>query len=154
MSVKKVLCIILAFVMVLSLAACSGELSEEKSESTVVQEATHTPETVAPTKAPTEKPTEKATEKPTEKPTENPTEKPEEPKDTPANVDNAPADDNADNGGGGSAQNYILNTNTHKFHYPDCGSVKKMADKNKEEFYGTREEAIDAGYTPCGKCNP
>ncbi len=49
---------------------------------------------------------------------------------------------------------YILNTNTHKFHYPNCSSVKKMKDKNKWEFHGTREEVIDMGYKPCGNCHP
>ena len=49
---------------------------------------------------------------------------------------------------------YILNTNTKKFHYPGCGSVKKMKDKNKQEFSGTREEAIAEGYLPCGNCHP
>ena len=49
---------------------------------------------------------------------------------------------------------YILNTNTGKFHYPDCSSVTDMKDKNKEEFFGTRDEAIDKGYKPCGRCNP
>ena len=49
---------------------------------------------------------------------------------------------------------YILNTNTHKFHYPDCSSVKDMKEKNKQEFNGTREEAINMGYEPCKRCNP
>ena len=49
---------------------------------------------------------------------------------------------------------YILNTNTKKFHYPDCPSVLDMKEKNKEEFYGTREEAIARGFDPCGRCNP
>lgn len=49
---------------------------------------------------------------------------------------------------------YILNTNTGKFHYPTCGSVKQMKEKNKQEFSGTREEAISMGYDPCKKCNP
>ena len=49
---------------------------------------------------------------------------------------------------------YILNTNTGKFHYPDCSSVTDMKDKNKEEFFGTRDEAINKGYKPCGRCNP
>lgn len=49
---------------------------------------------------------------------------------------------------------YILNTNTGKFHYPDCKSVRRMADKNKQEFHGTREEVIGMGYDPCGNCNP
>ena len=49
---------------------------------------------------------------------------------------------------------YILNANTHKFHYPTCKSVDKMSEKNKVEFHGTREEAIQAGYDPCKNCNP
>ena len=49
---------------------------------------------------------------------------------------------------------YILNTNTMRFHYPYCDSVQDIKDKNKELFYGTREEAIEQGYTPCGRCNP
>ena len=53
-----------------------------------------------------------------------------------------------------NAQQYILNTNSKKFHYPSCGSVAKMKEKNKQDFYGTREEVIAAGYSPCGNCHP
>lgn len=49
---------------------------------------------------------------------------------------------------------YILNTNTKKFHYLDCSSVADMKEGNKAEFKGTRDEAITAGYTPCGRCKP
>lgn len=49
---------------------------------------------------------------------------------------------------------YILNTNSKKFHYPDCGSTKKMKESNKEYFSGTREEIIARGYSPCGNCDP
>lgn len=49
---------------------------------------------------------------------------------------------------------YIGNRNSHRFHYPDCDSVSDMKDKNKVFFYGGREEDIDAGYSPCGRCNP
>ncbi len=49
---------------------------------------------------------------------------------------------------------YILNTNTKKFHYPDCSSAADIKEKNRKEFYGTREEAIEAGYSPCGRCHP
>ena len=53
-----------------------------------------------------------------------------------------------------SQADYILNTNTKKFHYPTCSSVKDMKDKNKQEFFGTRDEAISNGYFPCGRCKP
>lgn len=49
---------------------------------------------------------------------------------------------------------YILNTNTHKFHYPWCASVDDMSEKNKQEFFGTSEEAQALGYAPCKRCNP
>lgn len=49
---------------------------------------------------------------------------------------------------------YILNTNTHKFHYPYCSSVLDMAEKNKEYFTGSRDEVIARGYKPCGRCKP
>ena len=49
---------------------------------------------------------------------------------------------------------YILNKNTKKFHYPSCGSVKQMKEKNKGSFTGTREEVIKKGYSPCGNCHP
>lgn len=49
---------------------------------------------------------------------------------------------------------YILNTNTNKFHYPDCPSVDQMSDKNKREYTGDRDSLISRGYSPCKKCNP
>ena len=49
---------------------------------------------------------------------------------------------------------YVLNTNTHKFHYPDCASVSRMSDANRQDFVGTREQVIAQGYEPCGNCNP
>lgn len=49
---------------------------------------------------------------------------------------------------------YVLNTNTGKFHRPDCDNVKKMADKNKRATDKTREELIEEGYEPCKNCNP
>ena len=49
---------------------------------------------------------------------------------------------------------YVLNTNSKKFHYPDCSSVGDMADKNRQYFSGTREEVIAMGYVPCKRCNP
>ena len=49
---------------------------------------------------------------------------------------------------------YILNTNTKKFHYPDCSSVKQIKDKNKQAFNGTRGAVIGKGYSPCGNCHP
>lgn len=77
----------------------------------------------------TTKPTTKATTKKVQKPTEN-------------------------NGGGSHAQTYILNTNTKKFHYPNCSSVGQMNEENKWERTCSREEIINDGYEPCKRCNP
>ena len=49
---------------------------------------------------------------------------------------------------------YVLNTNSHKFHYPDCESVADMNPKNRLDFQGSREEVIAMGYIPCKRCNP
>lgn len=49
---------------------------------------------------------------------------------------------------------YIINTNTRKFHKPECNSVAKMKANNKKEFTGSREELIAEGYEPCGNCRP
>ena len=49
---------------------------------------------------------------------------------------------------------YILNKNTKKFHIDGCSSVKRMSEKNKLEYSGTRSEVINMGYEPCQICNP
>lgn len=73
-------------------------------------------------------------------------------------IDYATGDSRLDDGTGGSSQSarktYVLNTNSKTFHKPDCGSVGKIKDSNKQTFVGTREEAIKNGYSPCKSCNP
>lgn len=50
---------------------------------------------------------------------------------------------------------YVLNTNTKKFHYPSCRDVSKIKSKNYKEWKNvTRDEVINAGYSPCGHCHP
>ena len=51
-------------------------------------------------------------------------------------------------------QNYIINTNTKKFHLPSCSSVSETLNKNKKSYRGSREELIESGYEPCGRCKP
>lgn len=46
---------------------------------------------------------------------------------------------------------YIGNKNSKKFHLPTCKSLP--AEKNRI-YFDSRQEAIDAGQTPCGNCNP
>lgn len=49
---------------------------------------------------------------------------------------------------------YVLNTNTMRFHRIDCQSVQDMKESNRQEFFGTRQELIEQGYVPCGRCHP
>ena len=49
---------------------------------------------------------------------------------------------------------YVLNLNNKKFHEPDCSSVDDMKEENKQEYEGTREDLIEQGYDPCGRCKP
>lgn len=53
-----------------------------------------------------------------------------------------------------AAVNYILNTNSKKFHMPDCEGVGQISEKNKQAYSGSREEVIAMGYEPCKSCNP
>lgn len=49
---------------------------------------------------------------------------------------------------------YVLNIRSRKFHYPDCESVFEMKEANKQVYEGEREELIEQGYSPCGRCLP
>lgn len=51
-------------------------------------------------------------------------------------------------------RDYVLNTNTMKFHLPTCSSVKDIKPENREDYHGTRENVITKGYDPCGRCKP
>ena len=53
-----------------------------------------------------------------------------------------------------SGRNYVVNTNTGKFHYPDCSSVNQMSDSNRMDVVATRTELVAQGYEPCGRCKP
>ncbi len=57
---------------------------------------------------------------------------------------NVPAEENT----------YILNTNTRKFHDPDCFCVRNMNDSNQLVYVGPREDVVEMGYSPCGHCHP
>lgn len=63
--------------------------------------------------------------------------------------DAQPGDAGADTHG-----TYVLNTNSMKFHRPDCPSVTDTASHNREEYTGSRQDLIDRGYEPCGGCRP
>ena len=49
---------------------------------------------------------------------------------------------------------YILNTNSGKFHRPECEAAGKIAWRNRIVWERSREELIELGYAPCGMCRP
>ena len=49
---------------------------------------------------------------------------------------------------------YILNVSSKKFHTADCQQGQNVKKENRENFYGSREEAMLFGYVPAGCCNP
>ena len=51
-------------------------------------------------------------------------------------------------------RDYVLNTNSKKFHVPDCSSVSQMKDKNRLDVHMSRESIISQGYDPCKRCKP
>jgi len=50
-----------------------------------------------------------------------------------------------------ASASYVGNTNTHKFHRNTC---RYAGCPNCTARFATREEAIAAGYRPCGICDP
>ena len=49
------------------------------------------------------------------------------------------------------AVEYIGNKNSKKFHLPTCPNLP--AEKNRV-FFDSRQQAVDAGFDPCGNCKP
>ncbi len=47
---------------------------------------------------------------------------------------------------------YILNKSSKKIHLPNCDSVNKMSEKNKQAYTGSIEDLLKDGYTRCGSC--
>jgi micrococcal nuclease len=51
------------------------------------------------------------------------------------------------------SSNWLGNANTKKFHYPDCQHGQRTKSHN-QVWFDFRQEALDAGYEPCGVCKP
>ncbi len=58
----------------------------------------------------------------------------------------------SDKGGSEETYTFILNTNSKKFHLPNCSSVEKINEKNKEVYEGPISGLSE--YSPCGACKP
>ena len=53
-----------------------------------------------------------------------------------------------------TAEDYVLNKNSMKFHYPSCSGASGISESNRRDYHGTRESVLDMGYSPCSLCNP
>ncbi len=72
-------------------------------------------------------------------------------------IDYTTGDSRLSNGTGSEEEiptEYILNTNSKKFHLPGCKWADSISDKNKKVVTDFRQNIIDDGYDPCGTCNP
>lgn len=104
---------------------------------TTTTETTTIPETTT-TEFPTEPPTLPPTEPPTPAPTDPPAPVIEEPQVIEQN----------------NEFEYWVNTDSGKFHYSDCRTIKNEGDPHWERYYCDRQQLLDEGYSPCGVCNP
>ena len=136
---------IVPLIMVLALLLMGTACGKAEVESTILTEPVQTTVPVAEEEAPTTQPTEAETEPTTEPSTES-----TEPSTDPVEETTVPEEPSTT----GNERDYVLNTNSKKFHYPDCSSVGQMKSSNRADFYGTREEVIAQGYEPCGRCKP
>lgn len=100
---------------------------------TTTTETTTIPETTTVTEPPTEPPTPTPTEPPTPVPTEPP----------------APVAAEQNN-----LVEYWINTDSGKFHYPNCRTIKNEDDPHWDKRWCDRQELIAEGYSPCGICEP
>lgn len=71
-----------------------------------------------------------------------------------SNENDTSMEKDASDGKPDEVQDYVLNTNSHKFHRPSCSGVKSIKKTNREDYSGTRADLIDQGYEPCKSCKP
>ena len=48
---------------------------------------------------------------------------------------------------------YTASSRSDKFHLPFCPSAARISDNNRL-WFSSRDEAVAAGYSPCGRCKP
>jgi DNA-entry nuclease len=86
---------------------------------------------------------------------ELPEEIPEEvPEEADTNVPEDNLDDSTAQESQETAQSYVLNTKSKRFHLPDCSGAASINENNRQDYTGTRADLIDQGYSPCGICKP
>lgn len=68
-------------------------------------------------------------------------------------TDNGAAAEN-EAGNPSTRSSYVINTNTGKFHRPDCASATQMKPENRKDVTASRDELVQEGYEPCKQCKP
>ena len=139
------ICVILCCVTALSACGTPRVEATQPSESVELTQEPTTPPTTEATTPPTTEPPE-TTAPATEPETTEPTTEPE--------TTEAATEELTEVTTEADLRDYVVNTNTGKFHYPSCASAKKIKDSNRAERHCTREDLIAQGYVPCAKCNP
>jgi hypothetical protein len=51
-------------------------------------------------------------------------------------------------------KSYVLNTHTMKIRLPNCPSVNKIAEYNRQNYTGDIKDLLSQGYSSCGYCHP
>lgn len=54
----------------------------------------------------------------------------------------------------GEQGTFVLNTNSKKFHSPDCSGAADMKKENRQDYTGSRDLLIAQGFEACGQCKP
>lgn len=148
---KRLLLLILAAVLLLALVAGCGEYDPTKV--TIVTAPPLPTEEPSPTPVPSPTPEPTATPVPDSDTTPEVLQlQPTEPEAADAADRSAPQEDPTPTPA--PERDYVLNTNTMKFHVPSCSSVKDIKDNNRKDVHMTRGDVVAMGYQPCGRCKP
>lgn len=146
----KRICLCFAILLLLSLAACGGaapqpEAVERSAPAEVVVADAAPVQPEAPAEQQDGPKTETSSQEAAEaEPVAEPDPEP------PLASDPEPAQESA----GKEEQEYVLNTNTRKFHKPTCASVDDIKESNRKDVVAARDDLIAQGYKPCGRCKP
>ena len=49
---------------------------------------------------------------------------------------------------------FVANTNTFKYHLPECQYAASVSPRNRAEITATPVQMADMGYSPCARCHP
>ena len=52
-----------------------------------------------------------------------------------------------------ATRDFVLNTNSKKYHELGCRHISQMSPQNRQDYHGTTDELASWGYTPCGTCH-